>query len=264
MITRLHTHLSAWQHATERGVAPHVEEQWAEVALLELRLLGVTGARIGAVLAEVDSHCAESGLTAADAFGDPVAYVRSLDLPSDEGPHTDARAVAATATWSAVQVLGMLATLWGIDALLDRTPLALTAGQIVGVGAVLTAIGLATWQIDSVLRAVSRRPIGLLVVVLAVGSTLFVVLPMLLLDAVVLTAHAGWAAGIGAALLVVGSIGVNASLTGVAADPVRPPLDRGDRPTGTERVLETFTRLIPLMVPAATVLLALFSWLVAR
>lgn len=264
MITRLRTHLSAWQHATERDVAPHVEERWAEADLLELRLLGVGGARIGAVLAEVDSHCAESGQSAADAFGDPVAYVRSLDLSADEGPQGDTRAVVGTAAASGLQVLGMLATLWGVGAWLDREPLALTVGQIVGVGAVLAAVALATWRINSVLRAVTRRPIGLLVLVLTAGLGLFVVLPMLLLDAVVLTVHAGWAAGTGAALLVAGTIGVAVSLRGDGADPVRKPLDREGGPSGTERVLDALARLTPLMVPAATVVLVLFSWLVAR
>ena len=40
---------------------PHVEQDWAEAFLLELRLRGVGGRRIGAALAEVEAHCAESG-----------------------------------------------------------------------------------------------------------------------------------------------------------------------------------------------------------
>src|SRR5665647_2367960 len=45
--------LAARRYTLEREVAPHVEPEWAEAMLLELRLLGVDGARIGAALAPV-------------------------------------------------------------------------------------------------------------------------------------------------------------------------------------------------------------------
>ena len=82
--------LAARRYALEREVAPHVEPEWAEAVLLELRLLGVDGTRIGAALAEVDSHCVESGQTAEESFGDPVAYARRLELPAtdDTSPRT--------------------------------------------------------------------------------------------------------------------------------------------------------------------------------
>lgn len=44
-----------------RRIAPHVAAAWTEQLLLELRLRDVQGAAIGAALAEVESHCAESG-----------------------------------------------------------------------------------------------------------------------------------------------------------------------------------------------------------
>lgn len=60
------------------GLAPHVDPNWAEEFAVELRLLGVAGARIGDVLGEVNPHCQESKESATQAFGDPADYARSL------------------------------------------------------------------------------------------------------------------------------------------------------------------------------------------
>jgi hypothetical protein len=40
-----------------------VDEKWAETFIVELRLIGVQGVRIGAALSEVESHCSETGRT---------------------------------------------------------------------------------------------------------------------------------------------------------------------------------------------------------
>lgn len=78
------------RYSIEDALAPHVEPEWAEKLILELRLVDVSGDEIGAVLSEVESHCAESGAGAAEIFGDPVEYARSLDLaPKTSAPRTD-------------------------------------------------------------------------------------------------------------------------------------------------------------------------------
>src|SRR5690606_9678943 len=77
--------ITSRQHAFERRTAPHVDPAWSRALLLELRLRGAGGAEIGAVLAEVASPCAESGESAAEAFGPAVDYARTLDLPGDQG-----------------------------------------------------------------------------------------------------------------------------------------------------------------------------------
>jgi hypothetical protein len=56
-------------YARERALAPHVDKKWAQDFILELRLLGVQGVRIGAALSEVESHCSESGQGAGQTFG---------------------------------------------------------------------------------------------------------------------------------------------------------------------------------------------------
>lgn len=51
---------------------------WATDFALALRTRDVTGTAIGAALREAESHCAESGQSPQEAFGDPAAYAESL------------------------------------------------------------------------------------------------------------------------------------------------------------------------------------------
>lgn len=53
------------------------DDAWREAFVLELRLREVPGSVIGEALAEVDAHCADSGQTPLEAFGDPVRYAAS-------------------------------------------------------------------------------------------------------------------------------------------------------------------------------------------
>jgi hypothetical protein len=170
--------------ATERALAPHVEPEWSEAVILELRAQGVPGDRIGAALAEVDAHCVDSGETAADAFGDPVVYARSLDLPA--APLTRGAALLA-ALPHLVQTLGMLAVLWSVPALRRGEPLELTVGTAVTLVILVDAVaGVALFD-SAVLRFLGRRPglgaaLGALVLVamavpLALGGPTLVALP---------------------------------------------------------------------------------------
>lgn len=59
-------------------LTPNVNREWREQFVMELRLAGTPGARIGDALATVDAHCAESGESTDEAFGDPVSYAREL------------------------------------------------------------------------------------------------------------------------------------------------------------------------------------------
>ncbi|TYP81332.1 HAAS signaling domain-containing protein [Blastococcus xanthinilyticus] len=50
------------------------EQAWSDALLLQLRMLDVPGTRIGEVLAEVQSHVAETGEHPREAFGSPREY----------------------------------------------------------------------------------------------------------------------------------------------------------------------------------------------
>lgn len=53
------------------------DEEWVEEFVMALRMREVPGPRIGDLVAEVRSHCAESGESAEEAFGLPRAYAAS-------------------------------------------------------------------------------------------------------------------------------------------------------------------------------------------
>ena len=56
------------------SVLNSTEQAWCKALLLYLRLLSVPGPRIGEVLAEVQSHVAETGEAPREAFGTPKEY----------------------------------------------------------------------------------------------------------------------------------------------------------------------------------------------
>jgi hypothetical protein len=140
----------ARRYAMVRALAPHVDEAWAESFVVELRLLGVEGALIGGALSEVESHCTESEQSAQLAFGPPVGYARSLELPvaDDQSPRAVLRSVAPIVA----QVMAMLTLSWSFEHWLRNQPLEVTPGHLViAPVAVLTLAAIVRYA-DSMLR----------------------------------------------------------------------------------------------------------------
>lgn len=162
-------------------MAPHIARDWADAVVVELRLLDVGETRISAALAEVDTHCSESGQEAQQEFGDPVKYARSLDLPPDDALAPTRMVVSALPT--GLQIIGMLLTLWGFTAWRNGQPLELTAGQcVIAVGLLLVTAAVARW-IDPVLRTVIEHPMRAWTAFMV--ATAVSVAPVLVLTAVV-------------------------------------------------------------------------------
>lgn len=161
---------------------PHVEDDWAEAFLLELRVRGVAGQGIGAALAEVEAHCAESGETARCAFGEPADYAADL-APTMTTVSLDARRELGT---SALGLAGMLLTLAAVGAWQTGARVEVTWGMAMVLALVLAGTALLVSRAEQLLRIVVRHwwvavvgataPIVLFVGVLLVGSqTLFTV-----------------------------------------------------------------------------------------
>ncbi len=161
------------RYEAERNLAPDLEEAWAEKLIIELRLSGVDGARIGAALAEANSHCAESGQTASEAFGDPVEYARSLNLPKEEKP---ARGLAGVILPVAVQIAGMNAFLAGLAAWKSDAAVHFTAGNAVVVVLLLGAFALLALRAEPFLRLILAHPF-----LAGIGFMTFIVLNVLAL-----------------------------------------------------------------------------------
>jgi hypothetical protein len=249
--------------AVERDLAPHVDELWAENLLLELRLLGVSGDDIGAALSEVESHCLDSAESAQDAFGDPVEYARSLNLPVQADPSGLARLRSVAP--SMLQVVGMLVLLWSFTAWRRGEPLDLTGGQLLTLaGALLCMVAVVRWS-DALIRLVVHHPVVLWCTFMGVTAAFLV--PLMLVDGTVVRLDTPLPM----------ALGTTALLGGFAwewvrrspADPITSPLDAAGTPTAavgrrSPTSLRRFASLalVRAMLPLWTVLmLALTAWI---
>jgi hypothetical protein len=228
---------------------PHIEPDWTEAFLLELRLRGVDGRRIGASLAEVEAHCAESGETAHEAFGDPVAY--AADLAPEPAPILDWRAELVP---SGVGLAGMLLTLAALAALAAGTRVEVTTGLVAVVALAVAGIALLVRHADRLLRAVVRH--WWVTVVTAIAPIGVFVALLLLGDQTLVTLAPSGSLAAGVVLLAAGTA---MALRAVEPDDaVVGPDEAGGAGTmahgRTERVLE---RLTPWLFPVLTAVMAL-------
>ncbi|WNB86262.1 hypothetical protein [Cellulomonas sp. ATA003] len=181
-------------------LAPEVDPRWAEDFILELRMLDVPGRAIGDALVEVGSHCAESGETAQDAFGDPVAYARSLDLPNVPFTRAD---LGPILPW-VLQPIGLLLAVGSASTLRTGEPVEITTGLLaVATVLVVAVVALLRWFTPFV-RFVVRRPVVTWAVLMAHFALLVVL--FLVLRGVVATVPGSLALGTGVLLLAVGTV----------------------------------------------------------
>ena len=177
---------------------PHVEDEWSQAFLLELRLRGVDGRRIGSALAEVEAHCAESGESARSAFGDPEAYAADL-APAPAAASPD---LARTAATSVLGLAGMLLTLAAVGAWSAGTEVELTTGFLAVSALAVLGIVLVVRLAEPLLRAVVEHwwvavlgggvPIAIFVAVLVTWRETVVsapVLPSLVAGLALLAVH---------------------------------------------------------------------------
>lgn len=230
-------------------IAPDVEPTWVEEFVLEQRLLGVPGDRIGDALALVQSHVAESGESAREAFGDPTAYAREA-APA-------ARADDLDTAWflgNGLGLAGMLLTVLGVDAWLTGEPVEVTVGWLVMAGLVAAAFLAMHLAAEPFLRLVLRRPwlsVGLFLVhfALILGVLLLFRAPVLHLPAAVTTA-------LGVLALAVGTVLEWRSTTGGDLDD--PLVGPGETASGRRNPL---SRLTLVLFPLLTLALVGLTWL---
>ncbi len=269
-MTRTSERRTAARYQVERRLAPHVDETWAEAFVIELRLLDVAGDALGAALAEVESHCVESGEPAADAFGDPVAYARSLDLPAQREGRWDALAVLGPV---GSQVVGMLVLGWAVSAIsLARREggaapsVEVTVGMVALLVAFVVAILVFYRHSSAALRFVLDRPV-VSVLVLTGISTAFAVGAVLL--AGVLATFPAWPVAVVGVLVLAGGTlwSLVQARRGTLEDPILSPVPTAEV-AGEERTAKSpGERLLAASVTWIVPLFALVSlgatWLVA-
>lgn len=158
--------VSSKRRSFEQELAPHVEKRWAESFIVELRLQGVSGKNLGAALAEVNSHCAESGESAQQVFGDPVEYAKSLHLPSD--PANGPRAMFFRLIPTLVQIIGFMTLIRASPSYIPGDSVVITAGDLGLWGILAAAIVIFAWQVGPLTNLVMRRPVVATVGLMAV------------------------------------------------------------------------------------------------
>ncbi|WP_247089959.1 hypothetical protein [Ornithinimicrobium sp. F0845] len=198
---------------------PHIDRTWRERFVVEQRLADRTGAQIGDALATVDAHCAESGETAQEAFGDPAAYSRSLigdaaDEPMRLAPRTVAGIVCG--------VLSLLILPRAIEALVEGSSFRITGGDVAAAVLLAALVAVIFWRPTPVLRWLVRRPATAGAAVFAVLIVL--VVPQALLREALLEVGPVTPLVVGAVLLVLSVVLPWGDLS--QQDPVRDPRAR--------------------------------------
>ncbi|WP_165063870.1 hypothetical protein [Marisediminicola senii] len=236
-------------------LAPSVEESWIEQFVLEQRLIGVPGTRIGDSLVLVESHVAESGESALTAFGDPRAYAKD-DAP-EQSPTSSDRIDHGWLLGIVLGLCGMLLATFGLQAgFAGESALQVTVGHVVVVAIVAAALALLILTPRAIMRAVAQGPLGSWIVwmllLAAMVGALFL-LPHPLGTVGVLTASC-----IGAILLTAGVIvQLRAYLGGrVQDDPIVGP---GEQPARSRAGL-----FAVFVFPVATIAMIGFSWLIQQ
>lgn len=126
-------------------------QRWCHDFVLELRLRDVPGPVIGERLAEVERHCADTGETPAEAFGDATGYAAQID--QDSSPER-VPGVWKISALSSGQVLALLVGTSAVPAWTRGEPLGYNAVQILCLGAVL----LLSLLLPLLLRPLLRHP----------------------------------------------------------------------------------------------------------
>jgi hypothetical protein len=255
---------SSRRFAMERALAPHVDQKWAASFILELRLLDIEGSRIGAALSEVESHCSDSGQSAQQAFGDPVDYARSLQLPTPAADST--RAGLRLVEPMVVQVLGMLMLNSSFADWLLGEQVEITTGYLMNQSVVLVGMVAIVRYADPLIRVLVCHPIRMWLAFMA--STAIFVLPLIFLDGVIWRVSAGWALAAGGAALAGGVVWaiMQYRADGSLADPITSPFEDAGAsgveapgstgsPSEPSRLLTLLGAGIPiLMIPVATLM----------
>lgn len=245
----------------ERQLAPHVDLHWAEDFLAELGARGVSGENSGAALAEIDSHCAESGESVQEAFGPAKEYAASLDLP--RGSQQSSRNLAKVVTPILGQLLGMMLMIWAAPGLGAGQPAGISLGMVVILACVAIFVVIINWQAHAVTMFVSRRPrlsFGLFMVLLGLQ-----VLSAFLLQETVAEFPALLLLITGAAVLFVSTVSsyVNSRNSGHTDDVLTTPLEDPEEASRRRRTLRradyTVIFMMPVLAVALTAVLAISS-----
>lgn len=153
---------------------PPLTDEWLDEFVVQARLYDVPGPRIGDALAEIDAHCAESGQSPEDAFGDPRSYAQTLAQSQSATATTGGLRLSCMAGLMTVGAVGGIAcAMEGASAVFRGVRGVLTAGDLMGILAATVAIV----YIAAVVLRPGRRHVGTHLVSAVVLGFVLSVLP---------------------------------------------------------------------------------------
>lgn len=239
---------------------PHLDPAWVEAFVLALRSLEVTGPRIGAQLAELELHCADSGEDVRSAFGDPTAYAREVALAAGT-PAASAGSRLRAAVSPLLGVVGLVTLPPAVTALRDGRHLDLSWGALASGSMLLLAVLLVAVYADRILPWVARHWVWATVLSMALVPTQ--VLMVLGARATALTLPAWPVILVGGAFLIAGLVWDLRQPR--PEDEIRGPGELGgvgSVPVG--RGLRALAALTPYLFILLTALMVLVSWALDR
>lgn len=190
-------------------------KKWRDAFIIELRLRGADGKQIGDELAQVESHCLDAGVPVDEAFGDPVAYARSVVVADGGSPALSAKDGRQLVQRTLAQAIGLMVLLESVPALRDGRQVMVTVADVLMVGVLAGLLVLLVTKADAVLTFLARSSV---VVIGLLGAVLFALLVLIALSAApalvavglagssALAVPATLAAGAGALMLLLPSV----------------------------------------------------------
>ena len=220
---------------------PHIDKHWRDNFMVAMRMQDASGERIGDALATVDAHCAESGESAQEGFGDPTHYATTLV------PETATRSGlgASFIVGALMGLLGLLIVPRAVDDWVTGVQFTVTLGDILALAVVLGLTGTVMALPRRVLPWLAKARYSVM------GSLGAVVMAVLVLAMLLLTNVVGeldWRVA-----LVAGIVLLVASVTLTwrdlaTADPVADPRSPGAPPRGTQWLTALMFPILTLLV----------------
>lgn len=224
--------------------------------MLEQRLIGVPGDRIGDALALVESHVADSGEPVRDAFGDARSYAQQAAPAARVDADRDPTWLAGVGlSLGGMVVTGIAATEW----LFGTGILEVTTGLLVTVGLLLAGFIVLSVAPGAVLGLAVRRTVLSVAAFILIAAAM--VAALLVFDTVVARWPAAVVAIAGLVMLAVGTaLEWRTASRGGLDDPILGP----DEPASTrERGATPSGWLTVALFPIVTVLMIGLGWLVS-
>ncbi|GAA1124211.1 hypothetical protein [Arthrobacter flavus] len=170
------------------------DQQWLDSFTLELAHRGVSGRDIGDAKASVESHLADSGEAAEEAFGDPEAYAQALEFRA-----TPESGIPRALLPSLLGILGLMYYLPAIGPAVQGQPVSFTGTEF----ALFVVLGLSMLLVvKNIFRLVKRWWILLAIWAAVVGIGVLASLLPLLLDLPELEANSAIVATVSGVLII--------------------------------------------------------------